>query len=130
MLVFLKWFRLSYQMSLTPKTNKPMDTTKYIHIGGYQEINPTEVVMLQADINYTILYFANGQKTIVATPLKTLESRLVPYDFYRTHKSYLINLKCVKLFSEATNTIQMTDNHKVIVSRRKRTQLKVHLANI
>jgi DNA-binding LytR/AlgR family response regulator len=116
--------------TLTPKTNKPMDTTKYIHIGGYQEINPNEVVMLQADINYTILYFADGKKTIVATPLKTLENRLVPFDFYRTHKSYLINLKCVKLFSEATNTIQMTDNHKVIVSRRKRTQLKVHLANI
>jgi DNA-binding LytR/AlgR family response regulator len=112
------------------KTNKPMDATKYIHIGGYQEINPNEVVMLQADINYTILFFANGQKTIVATPLKTLESRLVPFDFYRTHKSYLINLKCVKRFLEATNIVQMTDNHKVIVSRRKRTQLKVHLANL
>lgn len=107
-----------------------MDTTQYIHIGGRQEINPYEVVMLQADINYTIVYFADGKKTIVATPLKTLENRFVPFDFYRTHKSYLINLKCIKLFSEATNIVQMTDNHKVIVSRRKRTQLKVHLANI
>lgn len=107
-----------------------MDATKYIHIGGYQAINPKEIVMLQADINYTILYFANGQKTIVATPLKTLERRLVPFDFYRTHKSYLINLKCVKLFSEATNIVQMSDNNKVVVSRRKRTQLKIHLAKI
>lgn len=107
-----------------------MDSTKYIHIGGYQEINPNEVIMLQADINYTILHFANGQKTIVATPLKTLESRLVPYDFYRTHKSYLINLKCVRRFLEASNTVQMTHNHKVVVSRRKRTQLKVQLAKI
>lgn len=107
-----------------------MRNIQYIHIGGRQEVNPAEVVMLQAEINYTVLFFANGKKTIVATPLKTLESRLVPFDFYRTHKSYLINLKCVKLFSEATNIVQMTDNHKVIVSRRKRTQLKVYLANI
>lgn len=102
---------------------------KYIPIGGRTTVNPQEIILLQADINYTILYFANGQKTIVATPLKTLERRLVPYDFYRTHKSYLINLKCVKLFSEATNIVQMTDNHRVIVSRRKRTMLKIHLGH-
>ncbi len=102
---------------------------KYIPIGGRTTVNPQEIILLQADINYTILYFANGQKTIVATPLKTLERRFVPYDFYRTHKSYLINLKCVKLFSEATNIVQMTDNHRVIVSRRKRTMLKIHLGH-
>ncbi len=104
-----------------------MNTTNYIPIGGRQEVKPEEVLMLQAEINYTLVYFVNGRKTIVATPLKKLEERFSPFDFYRTHKSYLVNLKCIKCFIEPTNTLQMTDNHKVIVSRRKRTRLKEYL---
>lgn len=104
-----------------------MNTTSYISIGGRQEVKPEEVLMLQAEINYTLVYFVNGRKTIVATPLKKLEERFSPFEFYRTHKSYLVNLKCVKCFIEPTNTLQMADNHKVIVSRRKRTGLKEYL---
>lgn len=104
-----------------------MNTTNYISIGGRQEVNPAEVVMLQAEINYTLVYFVNGRKTIVATPLKKLEERFTPFEFYRTHKSYLVNLKCVKCFIEPTNVLQMDDNHRVIVSRRKRTGLKEYL---
>lgn len=104
-----------------------MNTTNYISIGGRQEVKPEEVLMLQAEINYTLVYFVNGRKTIVATPLKKLEERFTPFEFYRTHKSYMVNLKCVAFLHEATNTVQMTDNHKVIVSRRKRTRLKEYL---
>ncbi len=98
--------------------------SQYIHIGGRQEVNPQEVVMLQADINYTVLFFADGTKTIVATPLKTLESRFMPFDFYRTHKSFLVNIKCVERYLEATHTLQMNNNKKILVSRRKVNGLK------
>jgi DNA-binding LytR/AlgR family response regulator len=96
----------------------------YIHIGGRQEVNPQEVVMLQADINYTIVHFADGKKAIVATPLKTLESRFSAFDFYRTHKSFLVNIKCVERYLEATHTVQMSNNKKILVSRRKVNGLK------
>ncbi len=99
-------------------------TSQYIHIGGRQEVNPQEVIMLQADVNYTIVHFSNGKKAIVATPLKTLESRFSAFDFYRTHKSFLVNIKCVKRYLEATHTVQMSDNQKVMVSRRKVNGLK------
>ena len=101
--------------------------TDNIHIGGRQRVNPQEVVMLQADVNYTVLFFANGKKAIVATTLKSLEPRFLPFDFFRTHKSYLVNLKCVQNFSEVTNILQMVDNHVVTVSRRRRTRLKEQL---
>lgn len=104
-----------------------MNTTNYISIGGRQEVKPEEVLMLQAEINYTLVYFVNGRKTIVATPLKKLEERFTPFEFYRTHKSYLVNLKCVKCFIEPTNTLQMSGNQKVTVSRRKRLKLKEYL---
>jgi DNA-binding LytR/AlgR family response regulator len=114
-------------MSITLKNTKPMNTHN-IHIGGRQRVNPKEVVMLQADVNYTVLFFANGKKAIVATTLKSLEPRFVPFDFFRTHKSYLVNLKCIQNFSEVTNMLQMVDNHIVTVSRRRRMSLKTQLS--
>lgn len=104
--------------------------THNIHIGGRQQVNPKEVVMLQANVNYTVLFFTNGKKAIVATTLKSLESRFEPFDFFRTHKSYLVNLKCIQNFSEVTNKIRMTDNHIVTVSRRKLLRLKEQLSFI
>ena len=104
--------------------------THNIHIGGGQRVNPEEVILLQANVNYTVLFFTNGKKAVVATTLKLLESLFLPFDFFRTHKSYLVNLKCIQTFSEATNTIQMTDNHTVTVSRRKRLKLKEELSFI
>lgn len=97
---------------------------KNIAIGGRTSVNPAEVVLLVADINYTIVHYADGTKTIVATTLKSLEAKLTPFHFYRTHKSYLVNLNCAKYFFEATNYLQMSNNQRVMVSRRKKDGLK------
>ncbi len=95
-----------------------------IHIGGRKAVNPQDIAMLQADVNYTVLYFINGKKAIVATPLKTLESRFKPFNFYRTHKSYLVNIACVKCYLKPHNQVQMSDDKKILVSRRKVDGLK------
>jgi two-component system LytT family response regulator len=109
--------------------------SQYIHIGGRLEVCPQEVVLLQADVNYTIVHFSNGKKTIVATPLKTLESRFSQCNFYRTHKSFLVNINCVKKYLEASHTVQITDSKRldvprVTVSRRKISGLKRCLLNV
>lgn len=100
-----------------------------IQIGGFRTVNPEEIMMLQADINYTVLYFIDGKKAIVATTLKKLESRLKPFNFYRTHKSYLVNIACIKSYLEPHKQVQMIDNQqfgvpKVTVSRRRINGLK------
>ena len=99
----------------------------FIHIGGRQAINPDDVIMLKADINYTTLYFIDGSKSFVATTLKTLEGRLVPHHFYRTHKSFLVNLQCIKCYYDHSNSLQMSNNQRVMVSRRKKLRLKEYL---
>ncbi len=95
-----------------------------IQIGGRKNVNPEEIMLLQADINYTVLYFIDGKKTIVATPLKTLEMRFDGHNFYRTHKSYLVNIACIKNYLKPHNQVQMSDDKKILVSRRKIDGLK------
>ncbi len=98
-----------------------------IAIGGFKSVKPEEILLLEADINYTVVHFKDGKKFIVATPLKSLQSRFEPYNFYRTHKSYMVNLKCVECYLEPHKQVQMTDNKKVTVSRRRANGLKRHL---
>ena len=95
-----------------------------IDIGGRTIVNPADVILLVGDVNYTIVHYANGTKSIVASTLKSLEAKFVPHQFYRIHKSYLVNLNYAKRFFEASNYLQMSNNQKVMVSRRRKLGLK------
>ena len=95
-----------------------------IAIGGFRSVSPDEILLFEADINYTVVHFKDGKKFIVATPLKSLQSR---FELYRTHKSYMINLSCVERYLEPHKQVQMIDNKKITVSRRKVSGLKKHL---
>ncbi|WP_435355527.1 LytR/AlgR family response regulator transcription factor [Emticicia sp. SJ17W-69] len=100
-----------------------------IPIGGFRWVKPNEIMLLQADINYTVIHFKDGEKFIVATPLKSLQARFEPFNFYRTHKSFMVNLEFVEHFLEPHKQLQMTNNKKVMVSRRKVNGLKKSLLN-
>ncbi|MDZ7934575.1 MAG: LytTR family DNA-binding domain-containing protein [Emticicia sp.] len=90
-----------------------------IHIGGHQTINPEEVVRLQADVNYTTVYFANGKKTLVATTLKSMESRFGSFPkFVRINKSVIINIDCIRKKDEEKITLQ--NGETFIASRRRK----------
>lgn len=98
-----------------------------IALGGFRSVRPDDILLLEADVNYTVVHFKDGEKLIVATPLKSLQSRLEPFNFYRIHKSFMINLECVKCYLEPHKQVQMTDNKKVMVSRRRVNGLKKYL---
>ncbi len=102
-----------------------------IHIGGRKEVCPEEIIVLVADINYTQVFFYDGTKTIVATTLGELERRFrVNPLFFRTHKSFLINLNFVANHENlAENYIKMSNETKVIVSRRKKLALQLKIQN-
>lgn len=92
-----------------------------IRIGGHIKADPGDLVSLKADVNYTHITFANGEKVMVATTLKKLQARLEPYGFYRIHKNAVINLRFVKrVRSFKTGTFVFLENtEKVQVSKRR-----------
>ena len=89
-----------------------------ILIGGWQSLLPKDIVLLQANENYTNVHLTNGRQIVVATTLKTLEKRFALVSFFRTHKSFLINLSCVKSHSETS--ILLSNEVEVTLSRRKK----------
>ena len=78
------------------------------------------------------MFLIDGSKAIVATTLGELERRFrVNPLFFRTHKSFLISLNFVaNLENLAKNFIEMSNEKKVIVSRRKKLALQSKFQNI
>ncbi|MFN3851048.1 MAG: LytR/AlgR family response regulator transcription factor [Spirosomataceae bacterium] len=100
--------------------NLTTSTGRYITLARRKQINTADIIMLEADVNYTKIYLNSGQSLLVAITLKRFESQFLQQpSFFRTHKSYIINLAYVADFAEDIN---MKNQKKVTVSRRRRPE--------
>lgn len=95
-------------------------------------VNIQDIVNCESDKNYTTFHFINAPKLVVSTNLKEYEAMLSPYNFFRTHKSHLINMAYFDHFikSEGGNTIIMKNKMAIPLSVRKKEEFMVLLDNI
>ncbi len=89
-------------------------------------ISPEEIIFLSADANYTNIHFANGRKSTYARTLKSVEGQFTEIGFFRTHKSYLVNLQFFKEvhWNKANPFMVLSNDFRVSIARRKRTELR------
>lgn len=85
-------------------------------------VNIQDIVSCEADKNYTTFNFINAPQLIVSTNLKEYETILAPYQFFRTHKSHLINMAYFDHFvkTDGGNTIVMKNKLTIPLSVRKK----------
>ncbi len=85
---------------------------------GFTLVDFKDIVWLEASDNYTNL-FLNGQKKIVASKtLKEFEAILPTNDFFRIHRSALINVNFVKEYSNNEGgEVILSDGTHVQVSK-------------
>jgi two-component system LytT family response regulator len=89
-------------------------------LGGFTFLDIHQIVSLQADSNYTIIHKKDMHKMVVTRTLKDFEDILDSTLFMRVHKSYIINLSCVKEYSTADGgMVKMEDGNVWSVSRRQ-----------
>lgn len=88
------------------------------HSKGFTLVDFKDIIWLEASDNYTNL-FLNGQKKIVASKtLKEFEAILPETDFFRIHRSALINLHFVKEYSNHEGgEVILSDGTHVQVSK-------------
>ena len=101
-----------------------MEIDTFVRIGGHKKICPTSILMLKADINYTYIYFVDGSCILSSTNIGILEKRLKESDFFRSHRSTIINLKYVSDFEDKdtignSSSIRLINGTKIPLSRRK-----------
>ena len=88
------------------------------HSKGFTLVDFKDIVWLEANDNYTNL-FLNGQKKIIASKtLKEFELILPTNDFFRIHRSALINVNYVKEYSNNEGgEVILSDGTHVQVSK-------------
>jgi DNA-binding LytR/AlgR family response regulator len=95
--------------------------TSSIRLAGKKKVNPAEVLFLKADVNYTEIFLQGGETLIVSKTLKELEKRFVPYDFFRTHKSFMVNLNHVKGYQIHEGLlVKLEEEYNINLSRRRK----------
>lgn len=79
-----------------------------------------EIIYVEGLKDYAKIFYANGQREIVRESLKKIMEVLAPYDFLRVHRSYIVPVKKIQLFSG--NTIKIGDI-EIPISKSYRTDL-------
>ncbi|MDQ6761430.1 MAG: LytTR family DNA-binding domain-containing protein [Bacteroidota bacterium] len=80
-----------------------------------------DIIHLEANSNYTTLYFNNRPKLLASKTLKDFEELLPADIFFRTHHSHLINLNYIKRYIRGDGgQIELQNGNYVDVSRRKK----------
>lgn len=87
----------------------------------FYDIN--DIIHLEANSNYTNIYFTNKIKVIASKTLKEFEELLPEDIFFRTHHSHLINLHYIKRYIKGDGgQIELQNGTYVDVSRRKKEE--------
>jgi two-component system, LytTR family, response regulator len=92
-------------------------------------VDPNDIVVCEANSNYTNVYLIEGRKRVISKTLKDFEEMLMQFDFFRPHNSHLINLARVKEFIRGDGGYLVMENKmKIPVSKTKKEELMELLA--
>ena len=87
-------------------------------------VKATDIVRCQGISNYTRIFLNSGEVITCSKTLLEFERQLLVWNFYRVHKSHLVNMNYITSFIRGVNaSITMTDNATISVSRLNRDGL-------
>lgn len=96
-------------------------TTQY----GIKYIELYNIIYASADGSYTEIHTIDGKTIITTKSLKDFETTTVEHNFFRCHKSYVINMAYVtELIKKDEFLIVLKNNIKIPLSVRKRDEFQ------
>ncbi len=87
----------------------------------FHRIHLNEICHVEGEGNYAIFY-TKDDKFISRQTLNKIETILPEQIFFRTHRSFIINLNQIKSFDIKDNLILMANDQQVLISRNKKQQ--------
>jgi two-component system, LytTR family, response regulator len=98
---------------------------------GLQFINLSDIIRCYSESNYTFFVLTNGSKILASRTLGEYEQLFANENFYRVHRSHLINLDHIKRYIRGEGGyVIMSDDSQVEVSRRNKTEFLDKIGHI
>ena len=92
-----------------------------------KNIHLQEIIMLQGDINYSLVYLQGGRKVLIPRTLKIFEELLENHNFLRTHRGFLINCDHLLRIDNLHEEAFLTNDLKASIARRRRVEVSRRL---
>lgn len=87
-------------------------------------VTPEDIVLCEADSNYSKVYLLNGKMRLISKTLRDFEEMLEPQGFFRPHNSFVVNLEHVQEYQRLDGGyLVMSNKMKVPVSKQKRGEM-------
>jgi two-component system LytT family response regulator len=105
--------------------SKPIDKITISEQFGFRMVKVADLMYLEADSNYTILHLSGLDKIVATRSLGEFEKILDSPDFFRIHKSTIINMNYLKGYSSYEgNFAELSDGTMLNISRRKLNEFR------
>lgn len=80
-----------------------------------------DVIRVESGGSYSTFYIAGGKRYVVSKGLKEYEELLPEKEFFRVHKSHLVNIHKIRKYVRGDgNFLEMEDGSLIEVARRKK----------
>jgi len=90
---------------------------------GLQFISMNDIIYLEAQSNYTVIYLLGAHKITVSKTLKDFEELLPQANYIRIHHSYIINKNAVEKYIKGEGgQVVMSNGTTLDVARRKKEE--------
>lgn len=89
---------------------------------GYSFLSAAEIMYCEASVNYTHVITSRNENILSTKTLKEFEEMLSASNFFRCHKSWLINLNFIRKFLRSDSQVQMVNDKLIDVSVRKKDE--------
>jgi two-component system LytT family response regulator len=119
----------------TLRENLKTNTLKKIALpvsDGLIFIDIDNLMYLEADGAYTNVFLLDGNKLLISKKLKEFENILSNNkNFFRTHRSYIINVACIKQYIKSDGgSIMLQNNISIPVARERKEEFQTFIDNI
>jgi len=103
------------------KAPSPVQTIKIPTASGIDFIKVNSIRRLEANGSYTKIFTCDKQSYLASKTLKEIEQLLQSQQFFRAHRSHIINISFIKSYmKEGNGIILLEDGTQIPLSRRQR----------
>lgn len=102
--------------SMNPEA--PLQRITINHAKGFKIVDPSDIMYLEGEGNYTKIIFSDGSQYVDTRSLGIYEGILDPKKFFRIHKSHIVNLLFVSEFLNVEGSfVVMKNGARLVISR-------------
>lgn len=103
-----------------------LETLSIPTLSGYELINISDIMYLEADNTYTTFYFENQKSVLSTKNIGYYEEEFLEEAFLRIHQSFIVNLNKVRAYIKGDNGyVILLNGQPLTVSKSRKEELLV-----